>query len=62
MNALFILAVIHMADFGSPTPDRYEAVYAYDTLSECWEAAAVESETRAYDMSEAVVVCLPAQL
>lgn len=57
---LFILAVIHMSELGSPVPDRYEALHAYATLEECWDAAYIEHEQR--EPGEAVIVCLPEEV
>lgn len=58
--SLFILAVIHLADYGSTTPDRYEPIYAYDTLAECWAAASATATSELYaDGHEVIVVCLP---
>jgi len=59
MGPLFILAVIHLADYGSTTPDRYEPIHAYDTLAECWAAAEIAVVSSVYETKEAVVVCLP---
>ena len=56
---LYILAVIYLADYGTMTPDRYEALHAYDTLAECWAEAAVQAQI--HEGQEAIIVCLPEQ-
>lgn len=58
---LYILAVIHLANYDSPMPDRYEPLRAYNTLSECWAEAAIRSEEYAYGDTETIVVCLAEQ-
>lgn len=56
---LYILAVIHLADLHGTTPDKYEPIYAYETLAECWTEA--EEESAKYEHEEAIVICLPEQ-
>lgn len=59
MAKLVVLYVVHLSAFGSSVPDRLEALHAYDTLAECWEAA--ESRSSPHDGAERLYICLPAR-
>jgi hypothetical protein len=55
-KALFLLAVVHLGDYGNTTPDHIEYVHAYENIDQCWAAAYELSQE--HDAGEAIVVCL----
>ena len=53
---LYLLAIVHLADFDSKVPDRIEYKHSYVHLQDCWDAA--NEIVEAMPQEEAIVVCL----